>query len=90
MSDLAQTKELASAITKAGALIGGGIALGGGGIAAGVGDGIAGSQFIAGIARQPELQGRLLTNLIIVIAFCEIAYFLNLVILFVMVYVLGK
>ena len=37
-----------------GSLIGGGIALGGGAIGAGIGDGIAGSSLIQGVARQPE------------------------------------
>ncbi len=47
------------AISSAGAFIGGGLALGGGAIGAAIGDGLAGSQTIAGIARQPEAQGRL-------------------------------
>ena len=37
--------------------IGGGLALGGGAIGAAVGDGLAGSQTIAAIARQPEVEG---------------------------------
>ena len=44
-----------------GALIGGGLIMGGGAIGAGIGDGIAGNALIAGIARQPEAQGRLFT-----------------------------
>ena len=50
-------------------LIGGGrpdrrrshLAVYGGAIGAGIGDGLAGAQLIAGIARQPEAQGRLFT-----------------------------
>ena len=40
-----------------GGLIGGGLALGGGAVGAGIGDGIAGSSLIQGVARQPEAQG---------------------------------
>src|SRR4051794_10299936 len=50
-----------SAVTTAGAFIGGGIALAGGAIGAGIGDGLAGSSYIEGVARQPEAQGRLPT-----------------------------
>ena len=46
-------------IVGAGALIGGGLIMAGGAIGAGIGDGIAGNALIAGIARQPEAQGRL-------------------------------
>ena len=49
------------AIELAGGLIGGGLALGGGAIGAGIGDGIAGSSLIQGVARQPEAQGQLQT-----------------------------
>ncbi len=49
------------AVTLAGAMVGGGIALGGGAIGAAIGDGLAGSQYIAGVARQPEAAGRLST-----------------------------
>jgi F0F1-type ATP synthase membrane subunit a/F0F1-type ATP synthase membrane subunit c/vacuolar-type H+-ATPase subunit K len=41
-----------------GALVGGGIALGGGAIGAAIGDGLAGSQTIAAIARQPEIENK--------------------------------
>ena len=47
------------AIQLAGAMVGGGLALGGGAVGAAIGDGLAGSQTIAGVARQPEAQGRL-------------------------------
>ena len=50
-----------SAVKTAGAFIGGGMALAGGAIGAGVGDGLAGSSYIQGVARQPEAQGRLQT-----------------------------
>ena len=46
------------AIRIAGALVGGGLALGGGAIGAAVGDGLAGSQTIAAIARQPEIEAK--------------------------------
>ncbi len=50
-----------------GALIGGGIMLGGGAVGAAIGDGIAGNALIAGIARQPEAQGRLFTPFFITV-----------------------
>lgn len=42
------------AVKLAGAMVGAGLALGGGAVGASIGDGLAGSQTIAGIARQPE------------------------------------
>jgi F-type H+-transporting ATPase subunit c len=41
------------------ALLAGAITLAGGAIGAGIGDGVAGSKFIEGVARQPEAQNRL-------------------------------
>ena len=41
------------AVTTAGAFIGRGLALAGGAIGGGIGDGIAGSALIQGVARQP-------------------------------------
>ncbi len=62
----------------AGAMIGGGLALGGGAVGAAIGDGLAGSQTIAGVARQPEAQGRLTTIMFLTVGLCEAAYFINL------------
>jgi F-type H+-transporting ATPase subunit c len=70
--------DLNSAIITAGAYIGGGLILGGGAIGAGIGDGVAGSQFIAGVARQPEAQGRLFLPFFITVGLVEAAYFINL------------
>ena len=50
----------------------------GGAIGAGIGDGIAGNALIAGIARQPEAQGRLFTPFFITVGLVEAAYFINL------------
>ena len=61
-----------------GALIGGCLILGGGAIGAGIGDGLAGAQLIAGIARQPEAQSRLFTPFFITVGLVEAAYFINL------------
>ncbi len=77
------------AVTMAGALIGGGLILGGGAIGAGIGDGLAGSQLVAGVARQPEAQGRLFTPFLITVGLVEAAYFINLVFMIIFVYVLG-
>ena len=78
------------AISSAGAFIGGGLALGGGAIGAAIGDGLAGSQKIAGIARQPEAQGRLYTTMFIVVGLVEAMYFINLVFMILFVFVLYK
>ncbi|MBV9321459.1 MAG: F0F1 ATP synthase subunit C [Mycobacterium sp.] len=61
-----------------GALIGGGWILGGGAVGAAIGDGIAGNALIAGIARQPEAQGRLFTPFFITVGLVEAMYFINL------------
>ena len=52
---MANTDSMASAVRVAGALVGGGLALGLGAVGAALGDGMAGSQTIAAIARQPEI-----------------------------------
>ncbi len=78
------------AIQLAGALIGGGLALGGGAIGAAIGGGRAGRQTIAGVARQPEAQGRLFTIMFIIIGLVEAMYFINLVFMFLFVFVLYK
>ena len=75
---MANTDSVASAVRIAGALVGGGLALGGGAIGAAIGDGLAGSQTIAGVARQPEAQGRLTTIMFLTVGLCEAAYFINL------------
>lgn len=67
----------AQAIEVAGAYIGGGLVLGGGAAGASIGDGLAGSQMVAGVARQPEAQGRLFTPFILTVAFAEGTYFIN-------------
>ena len=79
-----------SAVTTAGAMIGGGIALGGGAIGAAIGDGLAGSATIAGVARQPEAQSRLFTIFFLTVGLCEAAYFINLAFMALFVFVIGK
>jgi F-type H+-transporting ATPase subunit c len=81
--------DINSAITMAGAMVGGGLILGGGAIGAGIGDGLAGSQFIAGIARQPEAQSRLFTPFFITVGLVEAAYFINLAFMALFVFSLG-
>jgi F-type H+-transporting ATPase subunit c len=66
------------AIQTAGAMIGGGLALGGGAIGAAVGDGLAGSATIAGVARQPEAQSRLFSIFFLTVGLVEAMYFINL------------
>jgi len=66
------------AIQLAGAMVGGGLALGGGAVGAAIGDGLAGSQTIAGVARQPEAQSRLFTIMFLTVGLVEAMYFINL------------
>jgi F-type H+-transporting ATPase subunit c len=77
-------------IELAGGFIGAGMALGGGAIGAAVGDGLAGSQLIAGVARQPEAQGRLTTLFFLTVGLVEAMYFINLVFAVLFVFVLAK
>jgi len=69
---------MAEAVKLAGAMVGGGIALGGGAVGAAIGDGLAGSQTIAGVARQPEAQSRLFTIMFLTVGLVEAMYFINL------------
>ena len=75
---MAADASMASAVKIAGAMIGGGLALGGGAVGAAIGDGLAGNATIAGVARQPEAQGRLTTIMFLTVGLCEAAYFINL------------
>ena len=59
-------------------MIGGGLALGGGAVGAAIGDGLAGSQTIAGVARQPEAQGGSFTIMFLTVGLVEAMYFINL------------
>ena len=76
-------------LTLAGAMIGGGIALGGGAIGAAIGDGLAGSSTIQGVARQPEAQGRLMTIFFLTVGLCEAMYFINLAFMALFVFALA-
>ncbi|GAA4395377.1 hypothetical protein GCM10023147_28550 [Tsukamurella soli] len=58
-------------------MVAGGITLAGGAIGAGIGDGMAGSQLIAGIARQPEAQQRMVAPFLITVGLVEAAFFIN-------------
>jgi F-type H+-transporting ATPase subunit c len=77
-------------IELAGGFIGGGLPLGGGAIGAAVGDGLAGSSLIQGVARQPEAQGRLTTLFFLTVGLVEAMYFINLVFAVLFVFVLAK
>ena len=77
------------AIELAGAFVGGGLALGGGAIGAAVGDGLAGSATISGVARQPEAQGRLFTIFFLTVGLVEAMYFINLAFMALFVFVLS-
>lgn len=82
-------ENIEQAVTIAGAMVGGGIALAGGAVGAGIGDGLAGSAYIAGVARQPEAQGRLSTLFYITVGLCEAVYFINLAFMGYFVFVLA-
>ncbi len=77
------------AVKTAGAFIGGGLALGGGAIGAAIGDGLAGSSTIQGVARQPEAQGRLMTIFFLTVGLVEAMYFINLAFMALFVFVLA-
>ena len=85
---MAATSE--KAMELAGGFIGGGLALGGGAVGAAIGDGLAGSQLIAGVARQPEAQGRLTTLFFLTVGLVEAMYFINLAFAVLFVFVLAK
>ncbi len=78
------------AIAIAGALIAAGLALGGGAIGAAIGDGLAGNATIAGVARQPEAQGRLSGIMFLIIGLVEGMYFINLALAFVFIYAIAS
>ncbi|MCL4423649.1 MAG: ATP synthase F0 subunit C [Actinobacteria bacterium] len=71
-------------------MVGGGLALGGGAIGAAVGDGLAGSQTIAAVARQPEVEGKARTYMFLTVGLVEAMYFINLAFMALFVFVLAK
>jgi F-type H+-transporting ATPase subunit c len=78
-----------SGVQLAGAFVGGGLALGGGAIGAAIGDGLAGSATISGVARQPEAQSRLFTIFFLTVGLVEAMYFINLAFMAMFVFVLA-
>lgn len=78
------------AVKVAGAFIGGGLALGGGAIGASIGDGLAGSSYIQGVARQPEARGALQTIFFMTVGLAEAMYFINLAFMALFVFVLAR
>jgi F-type H+-transporting ATPase subunit c len=78
--------DTAHATVYAAAMIGTGV----GALGAAVGDSLAGAQLIAGVARQPEAQGRLLTWTFLTVGLVEAVYFINLALMFVFVALAGK
>lgn len=75
--NVAADPELIDAIITAGALAGGGIMMAGGALGAAIGDGLAGAQLVAGVARQPEAQSRMFTPFLITVGLVEAAFFIN-------------
>ena len=82
-------ENMEQAVTLAGAMVGGGLARAGGAVGAAIGDGLAGSQYIAGVARQPEAAGRLSTLFYITVGLVEAMYFINLAFMGYFVFVLA-
>jgi F-type H+-transporting ATPase subunit c len=74
---MAADPELVRAIITAGALAGGGMMMAGGAIGAGIGDGMAGAQLVAGVARQPEAQQLMFVPFLITVGLVEAAFFIN-------------
>lgn len=81
--------DVGESLVTMGAYIGGGLALAGGAAGASIGDGLAGSQLVAGVARQPEAQGRLLTPFLLTVAFAEGNYFINVAFAALLLFALG-
>ncbi|MGH3446856.1 MAG: F0F1 ATP synthase subunit C [Nocardioidaceae bacterium] len=85
---MADSNNIGDAVKLAGAFIGGGLALGGGAVGASIGDGLAGSSTIQGVARQPEAQSRLMTIFLMTVGLAEAMYFINLAFMALFVFVL--
>jgi F-type H+-transporting ATPase subunit c len=85
LEDLKVALSPADATIFAGAMIGTGV----GAVGAAIGDGLAGAQLIAGVARQPEAQGRLLIWTFLTIAIAEAVYFINLALMIVFIILAG-
>lgn len=81
--------DIGQSIAQAGAYIGGGFAIGVGAFGASLGDGLAGSQLVSGVARQPEAQGRLFTPFIITVGLAEGNYFIALAFGVILLFVFG-
>jgi F-type H+-transporting ATPase subunit c len=70
--------EQGEALVRLGAFIGGGVAIGAGAAGAAIGDGLVGSQLVAGLARQPEAQRRLMTPFLLTVSLAEGTFFIAL------------
>ncbi|MFI9508866.1 ATP synthase F0 subunit C [Nocardia sp. NPDC052566] len=65
-------------IIQVAALLGGGLIMLGGAIGAGIGNGMAGSAMLNGVARQPEAEGRLRGNYLMAVGLIDTVYIINL------------
>ena len=77
------------AILKAGCAIGAGICMGLGAIGPGIGEGIAVSKALEGMARQPETTGTLRTNMILGCAIAETTGIYSLLISFLILFAIN-
>ncbi len=87
---MSTSNSMEQAVRTAGAMVGGGLALGGGAVGAAIGDGIVGSQVIAAIARQPEIESKARSFFFLTVGLVEAAYFINLALMIAMVFVFKK
>ncbi|MBW4636169.1 MAG: ATP synthase F0 subunit C [Iphinoe sp. HA4291-MV1] len=73
-------------LVSAASVLGAGLAIGLGAIGAGVGQGTAAGQAVAGIARQPEAEGKIRATLLLTLAFMESLTIYGLVIALVLLF----
>lgn len=77
----------APSLLKASALLGAGISMGFGAMGSGVGSGFPGGQACKGISRQPEMTGRLTTNMLIGSAVCQTPAIFALVVALILMFI---
>lgn len=79
-----------SGLVRAAAMVAGGLAIGGAAIGAAQGNGTINAAVLEGITRQPEARGRLVATSVLGISFVEAAYFINLAMMALFVFVLAR
>ena len=77
-------------IVRAAAMIAGGLAIGGAAVGAAQGNGTINAAVLEGITRQPQARGQLIATSVLGISFVEAAYFINLAMMALFVFVLAR